>query len=506
MQSTFFLSKTTERIKLKKVDVVIIGAGPSGLSTATTLNKNGKTVLILEKEPRVGGKCYTFSDPSNIKNKTELGAALLAPNYEGVIDKVEEKKSIFELPLTSDVSTIPFIKNINNMSMFQKMEFLLQFTKQMFVFAKHAKDYQDLRDNHKDLPDDYKISFFEFAKKYHLEYINDFSYLFVPAFGYGLMEKCPAYAIFEYYGMMTIPEIVLAPAINKSSLLSIKNGFQSLMEEIASDFNIKLNTTIESINRHDHGVEIYFRSGDELFSISADSLVLAISPLHWPKLGMKLSETEQQCVDNLTYYQYPVAVVKLKGYPAKHYYEYQGLIESGLGHLALITTRDNRENPADGRLCTAYINLHASQMKDANTFSTENFIFTPDKIKRLEEELLQLPEVTGVEILETKVWQDYMSTLPWEVRLALDKQQMANDTHTLYVGSYALGGFDNVTCVWDQANKVVLECILHKKLSYDISYYLNEIHRTTFFFTAPKALPFNGKEEPKKRGIFNASI
>lgn len=346
---------------LNKVDTIIIGAGPSGLSAANVLSKHGKSVFILEKEAHAGGKCHTFTDPLDKNNKTEWGAALIAPNYGKVIDKMQEKQLAWEQVLPSDLSTLPFDKNLSQMGLLKKGFWGLEFAHEMLVFAGHAKRYQHLRDKHQDLPEDYKIPFRDFAKKHKLEKVNEFSYMFVPAFGYGLMEECPTYAVLEYYGTMTLPDLIIPKLFGTHGLRCVQNGFQELMKAIAADFNISYNSHIQSITRNDEGITVVFESDDGLQSISANSLVLAISPLHWPTLGMELTETEQKCVDNLSWYQYPVAVVKLHGYPANHYYEYKGLTPEGLEHLALITTRDNRVNPKDGRLCTAYINLKLSQ-------------------------------------------------------------------------------------------------------------------------------------------------
>ena len=40
---------------MKKNDVVVIGSGISGLLTALALSREGKKVLILEKEDCIGG-------------------------------------------------------------------------------------------------------------------------------------------------------------------------------------------------------------------------------------------------------------------------------------------------------------------------------------------------------------------------------------------------------------------------------------------------------------------
>lgn len=46
---------------MEKYDVVIIGAGASGLLAALTLSKHGKKVLVLEKQPCVGGNCNSYT-------------------------------------------------------------------------------------------------------------------------------------------------------------------------------------------------------------------------------------------------------------------------------------------------------------------------------------------------------------------------------------------------------------------------------------------------------------
>lgn len=44
----------------QNLDVIIIGSGLGGLTTAATLAKAGKKVLVLEQHNHAGGCCHTY--------------------------------------------------------------------------------------------------------------------------------------------------------------------------------------------------------------------------------------------------------------------------------------------------------------------------------------------------------------------------------------------------------------------------------------------------------------
>ncbi|HTI61102.1 NAD(P)/FAD-dependent oxidoreductase [Mucilaginibacter sp.] len=64
---------------MKNADVIVIGAGASGLMAAYTLSKAGKTVIVLEARDRIGGRIHTISDESFFKH-AELGAEFVHGN------------------------------------------------------------------------------------------------------------------------------------------------------------------------------------------------------------------------------------------------------------------------------------------------------------------------------------------------------------------------------------------------------------------------------------------
>jgi monoamine oxidase len=59
-------------------DVIVIGAGLSGLETALTLEENGQKVLMLEGRKRIGGRVYTLFD---VPGHPEVGGNSIANAY-----------------------------------------------------------------------------------------------------------------------------------------------------------------------------------------------------------------------------------------------------------------------------------------------------------------------------------------------------------------------------------------------------------------------------------------
>ncbi len=65
-----------------QADVIVIGAGLSGLETALTLEENGLEVAVLEARRRVGGRLYSLFD---LPGQPEVGGNIVSRSYGRVI-------------------------------------------------------------------------------------------------------------------------------------------------------------------------------------------------------------------------------------------------------------------------------------------------------------------------------------------------------------------------------------------------------------------------------------
>lgn len=101
----------TEKIKKVSCDVLIIGGGPAGLSSAIYSSREGLNTIVLE-ESLPGGKLLSTENIENypgigtIKGKTLAKNMLLqAKSFGTVIHSLETLKSISLLPYTKRIST-----------------------------------------------------------------------------------------------------------------------------------------------------------------------------------------------------------------------------------------------------------------------------------------------------------------------------------------------------------------------------------------------------------------
>jgi hypothetical protein len=203
-------------------------------------------------------------------------------------------------------------------------------------------------------------------------------------------------------------------------------------------------------------------------------LVLTPSPYRWPDLNMALTGAEQECVDKLSSIVYPTAICDIKDYPPEHAFAPEALEQAGLGHVAFITTKDNRENPPEGRRCTVFMNLDPTQKDFSFADGAAGKQVLLDDLRKL--------GYDKVNILQTKVWKDYNAALPHAAGMKLQSQQGVN--RTLYLGSYGPYSFETTAASEQFARETVREyCKNAPTMREQVMTGLSRAYN--FFFTLP---------------------
>lgn len=88
----------------RRYDVVVIGSGPAGEKAAMQAAKLRKRVLLIEKEPRIGGSClHTGTIPSKSLRETVVHLDVLRHRTHGIDVSVRDDISVEELMYRKDV-------------------------------------------------------------------------------------------------------------------------------------------------------------------------------------------------------------------------------------------------------------------------------------------------------------------------------------------------------------------------------------------------------------------
>ncbi len=423
--------------------VVIIGAGPSGIFAARGLEKLAESqnkkieITIFEKENELGGKCNTYKDG---KLNTELGAILLSNSYVELIKAMEEHQIAKEEVLPFNDSSIE-IKNIyNSKNIFGSIEMGIRLSLEIRKLNHDYEIYKKAKEALKDLPEELKLPFSEYAKLHGMSYLPTMLEPFVPGFGYGALTDCPTYVILEYVTNSTLSRLLFQDFLMKSSsVFTVREGFQSIMERVAKSFKyteIKLNANVTEIDRENEKVTVCYSQGKDgkKTEIECDHIILAVPPTSWEDINLDTNKLEKEALTHLNYYNYPVAVCKIKGYLPTQTYFPSALKRTGFNHVALITTKDHRDDPEDGRLCTLYINLPPN---------TTEYHFDHDEITA--DIKASVEGVTDVTFVKEKIWEGYLCTVPWDIYLKFKKSQHENNT--TYLSGFTAGFETVVHCV-----------------------------------------------------------
>ena len=85
---------------MKKFDVIIIGGGLSGITSFIDLNRKKLNVLLLEKSSYLGGRAFSFQDPST-NEYIDNGQHVIVGACEKYIDLMDSTNNMKNLTVVA---------------------------------------------------------------------------------------------------------------------------------------------------------------------------------------------------------------------------------------------------------------------------------------------------------------------------------------------------------------------------------------------------------------------
>lgn len=302
----------SQREDTLEVDVCVIGGGAAGTYAAIKSRDLNKTVVVVEKQGRLGGHTKTYVDPVS-KQPIELGVAEF-PNNTVVRDWFAR----FHVPLYTYNSTIPGVTS--EYVDFQTGQLASPGNSSNLLpawdaYQKQAAKYPSLEYSLDSVPypvpADLLLPFGEFIEKYGLQ--GAVPYFSLYGQGWGNFVTLPTLLAVKYFTVDFFSPASLqgqgpaALAAKDNSLL-----YERAQAELGP--NALLNSTVVHMDRNaaDHA-EITVQTPSGVKRIRAKKIISAIPPILENLKGFDLNETEIPIFNKFQYHSWYVGLVNNSG-------------------------------------------------------------------------------------------------------------------------------------------------------------------------------------------------
>lgn len=307
-------------------DVIVIGAGLSGLNAAWILSEAGLKTLVLEGSNRIGGRVWTAEESWTTEAgevPIELGASQVGPSYARVLDALRR----LEIPtVAEDRGVLPFAFYIGgrlirpaewpespvNKTVGEEREVLpSQFARAMNAKINPLKDLDDWLDPRFA---DYDVSFYELYKR---NGVSDAGIRLAALSGAGDIYGVSALRLFQEARRGEV-EAEFLKAMEKAGQdveqwpKNIVGGTEALPRAMAAQLpdEVRLDQQVVSVDVGDKSVEVRTLDGNRYaarFAISA----IPFSILRYVAIWPRPPEPQYQAIRGLRYSETTRAFVRI---------------------------------------------------------------------------------------------------------------------------------------------------------------------------------------------------
>ncbi|MFD4600588.1 alpha/beta fold hydrolase [Streptomyces sp. NPDC058464] len=401
--------------------VVVVGAGPSGLTVARELERAGHRVTVLEAADAVAGKCESVAIDGHAY---DLGGHICTNRYERVAELVTELGVATEPTTPYRILDVPSATTTPQDTSFFRRDTFRRYQ------ALRAREFPHIGEpglahSAKALAAPVR----EWLAEHGLEAMAASFGTGCTAAGYGYLDDdLPALYFVKYAEMTGLlgnkPELLGHPGA-----FTVKGGFATLWRRAAEELrDLRLGARVESVQRHPGGVRVCTATE----SIEADDLVLTVS-LDRALPFLDATDEERALAARIRDRAYHTTVATASGLPdaAFHFLKQHNDSRAATGH------------------CVAYHHRHEDS--DIRTFYSYG---RPDDVAALlREDVAALGgRLEEVHLRRAWAFMPYFGTDDLRDG-ALDRlEALQGRHHTYYAGG--LPSFELVECVVAQAQEL----------------------------------------------------
>lgn len=411
--------------------VAVIGAGPAGLAAAEKLQSNGFDVTIFEKDPRIGGKCYSI-DCEDDHGIVELGAVQVGIGYPIVNRYVEETG----LHLRDYWPSSSLRWSDDNKPIYQtfRQEYWpvrdsFAIARELFVMRNALKRFAEINDSDFDYfppNSEFMLPFETWADQLGLDHFKEDYRVWMTSYGYGLLSEVPTYLalslINSSFGLYTM-------RTRNMNLRMIAEGYGGLMHAMVYHYhlNVKSGVNVTEIDRTDDNVTVHYNERGRQHKVEKfDHLVVAcgLSCINEFFSDDEMTKEERKLVQDMVFSPYDVVIADVPELPKGGYVVPQNLHE--YGRVSLIS-----KNSAGGNEVILWVPRGGQASVDRSIPRPSE-----EKLRSIVEEDMARFGFTVKKIVKTQYWDTYFPHFGNADSYHL-LHSIQGKNRTIYVGSMA---------------------------------------------------------------------
>ena len=291
--------------------VLIVGAGPAGLTAAMRAKALGWRVTVLEKEAVVGGKCHSLHHEGVAY---DLGANLTTPRYtfiRGLAEELGLTRRHLQDRRIVNLSEEDF-PSLQDASLLKRL--LVRGSSSLYIASRALSGVQS--DGYGGLPPSARQPFSVWLERHGLAPFREvFANLFV-AYGYGLMDDLPAaYALkfFDKVHLRAAIDVILGEDVD--STMDFEEGFGELWERVDKRYEIGTHRSARllQVHRSPRGVASVWQDGEGTTRVQHFDRLIVACPLDVALSFLDSSPDEARLFSQLRYYDYYVTAARVRG-------------------------------------------------------------------------------------------------------------------------------------------------------------------------------------------------